>query len=123
MIGVVFLTWLFFQPEEEERSRIDPLKDDLSLLRGLFLDALRKGSSEVKIMRAEPGQIVCHGYNTRDLDFKGASVNLDGIEQITEGVKNILRLSDAYAVDNAPANFNAICEVIEICDFSWTTIK
>ena len=33
------------QAEEEERSRIDPLKEDLCMLRGLFLDALRKGQS------------------------------------------------------------------------------
>jgi hypothetical protein len=99
------------QAEEEERSRIDPLKEDLCMLRGFFLDALRKGSSEIKTLRAEPGHLVYHNYDTRDLDFKCASTNLDGIEQITDGVKSILRLSDAYAEDASPANLQSICEV------------
>ena len=99
------------QAEEEERSRIDPLKEDLCMLRGLFLDALRKGSSEVQTLRAEPGHLVYHTYDTRDLDFKSASTNLDGIEQITEGVKSILRLSDIYSSDACAANLQAICSV------------
>ena len=97
--------------EEEERSRIDPLKEDLCMLRGLFLDALRKGSSEVQVLRAEPGHLVFHSYDTKDLDYKKASTNLDGIEQITDGVKSILRLSDVYAGDASSNNLKAICEV------------
>jgi hypothetical protein len=81
------------------------------MLRGFFLDALRKGSSEIKTLRAEPGHLVYHNYDTRDLDFKCASTNLDGIEQITDGVKSILRLSDAYAEEACPANLQSICEV------------
>jgi hypothetical protein len=99
------------QAEEEERSRIDPLKEDLCMLRGLFLDALRKGSSEIKTLRAEPGHLVYHNYDTRDLDFKCAASNLDGIEQITDGVKSILRQSDAYAEEVCAAKLQSICEV------------
>jgi hypothetical protein len=106
------------QAEEEERSRIDPLKEDLSLLRGLFLDALRKGSSEVKTLRAEPGHLVYHTYDTRDLDFKSASTNLDGIEQITDGVRSILQLSDTYSSDACSANLQAICAVCSSSGFT-----
>jgi hypothetical protein len=105
------------QAEEEERSRIDPLREDLCMLRGLFLDALRKGSSEIKTLRAEPGHLVYHNYDTRDLDFKCAASNLDGIEQITDGVKSILRLSDVYAEKYCPANLQSICEVRKTREF------
>ena len=55
----------FCEQVEDARSRIDPLKDDLSMLRGFFLDALRKGSSEVETLRAEPGHLVYHAYDAR----------------------------------------------------------
>jgi len=97
---------------EEERTRFDPLKEDVTVIRGLFLDGLRKGTQEIHELKEHAGNFQQAEYETRDLDFAQESRMFDGINEVSDNTKAIIVKASEYADKPSPEAFDEIVRAV-----------
>mmetsp|Transcript_32228 Transcript_32228/g.79090 ORF Transcript_32228/g.79090 Transcript_32228/m.79090 type:complete len:1003 (+) Transcript_32228:38-3046(+) len=101
---------------EEERTRFDPLTNDVSMIRGLFMEALRQGTSEMQELKARPGHFLETDYKASEINFKGAAANFDDIDTITANTKDILNKANLYAEKPTKEAFDDIVRAVGRAD-------
>lgn len=103
--------------DKDLKSRMESLLSDITLLRGLFFEGLRK-SAEEKRQQSElpPGEtaIMTNKYSTSKLDLEVAA-QLTDLADLTETSKKVLNLAQEYATDHSLTTLNKIVAAVEIC--------
>eukprot|EP00285_Hemiselmis_virescens_P015091 CAMPEP_0173381640 /NCGR_PEP_ID=MMETSP1356-20130122/4035_1 /TAXON_ID=77927 ORGANISM="Hemiselmis virescens, Strain PCC157" /NCGR_SAMPLE_ID=MMETSP1356 /ASSEMBLY_ACC=CAM_ASM_000847 /LENGTH=993 /DNA_ID=CAMNT_0014335553 /DNA_START=55 /DNA_END=3036 /DNA_ORIENTATION=- len=97
---------------EEERTRFDPLSEDIAVIRGLFLDGLRKGTQEMHELKVHAGHYQQSDYGTRNLEFNKESSIYDGIDEVSENIKAIIVKSHDYSEKPSAEGFDEIVRAV-----------
>jgi len=106
--------------DKDLKSRMESLLYDITLLRGLFFEGLRKASEEKKKQVGQPsGEIVImeNKYSTSKLDLQKAAVLAD-LSELSQNCTTVLGLAEEYATSHSPATLNKIVAAVELCSMA-----